>query len=364
MSDPKDFPIDLFEYLMWVSLAMSKSGEYISRSQSRRTGDSATADVAWTEMKAASTSAREDRRISKYTISEACCAYRWAYRLNKPKDILRRIAHAGEVQQVDLAHAASIISEYKKRHESSWNPNKMARILLANADFQFPMDPVFDLETGRESFEQALRMLIGPQILEPGGFRRGILRLKPIRLISVGVIEVDDFPTLLQAHGQAAGTSILREIFQKIGEATKALAAKTSPNEFADLVDSPLAETPEVLAAARISHAAIAIATDFVLRRDLRDVIAGVIEEMTARPCQIGQEEVSIVLHAGVTDFFDCPASFPSPNHSATTKVPLFFKSLIALERAHQAGHNQVANCSSNSAPLTSVHPRTPEQTD
>lgn len=363
MPDDLEFPIDLFEFLIWAGSV----GRYTSRSESRKTGKPATADLALEKMRAATTSAREDPRIGAYGIALAYWAYRWAYQLERQKDLQRKIARAGEVKQSQVGHAASITEEYRKRHDPA-PPDKGARLLMGNADVFASRETDFDLDASRESFEQALRTLIAPDLLAPNGYRMGTKWFEPAHLLSVGVLEVQQLPELAQSYGEQACNALLRELFERLAEATSSLGIVELTREFEFLrppQDSIYTESqPEparIQAAARLDQSTIAVATDIVLRRDLKRVLEHVIDKMTSQPIPIGEDKTSITLHGGVTDFFDYPVHLPKANYRKPTIAPFLSNALAALRQAKASGDNQVAIYEPDIAQQLGKHRRTPE---
>lgn len=236
--DQDDFPIDLFEYLIWVSRATAKTGGYISRSHGRELDSPSTADVAVEMMQSATTPPREDPDIPAGAIVAAHRAYCWAYHLDKPTDLLRRIARAGVVREDELGHAASMLSQRRQRHAPAQRRLSQAHIVPSWPSRE--VQRAFDPDRGRAYFESDLESVLGEKLAVLGWWGTHSQDVE----LSVGVLEVDGLPQLAQTHGADAGTEVLKKLVKLVGDSSN------------------------VLAAGRLDQSTIAVATDIVLRRN------------------------------------------------------------------------------------------------
>jgi hypothetical protein len=339
MSESQDFPIDLFDYLIWISLATRETRGYVSRSQGRKLDKPATADVALEMMRAATISPREDPAVTAGAIASAHGAYCWAYHLDKPTDLLRRIAHAGVVREDDLGHAASMLSQcYQRRAPAQRRLTQMSFVPFWPSRER---ERAFDVDEGQAYFERDLRYVIGEKLTVFGwhGPHSGAFQL------SVGVLEVEGLSTWARTRGEDAGTEMLKMLVGLIGD------------------------DANVLAAGRLGPSIIAVATDQVLRRELKRTFETISDPLTCGTDVRDEQTTSLTLYGGVTDFFDYPirqidqeqlAMDGSANAHAK---PLLSNALTALCSARNDGDNRIGVYAADAKKPSNMHPRTPEKT-
>ena len=278
---------------------------------------------------------------------EALRAWSWAFHLTRPRDILRRLARAGEVGESDVGHAASMLHECDKRYPNPYH------------DFRFFGQLPLAMPSDR--IEKALSIVDGKTYLLErirvgiSGALSSLMSKSPdFGCFSLAIIDVGG----VSVH--ATDTTRLTSFFESLIDNAREL----------DLCS--------IRAAGRPSPKSLAIITkdiDKAVSKEFCDKLIGGIAD-SDRPADA--TGIPFPISVGVTDFFDYPAyehiiegtrKLPrrppdftpiSPDLRFPEPYPFIIQAHVALNQARLSDGDSVAVYQ----PATreyQLHERTPE---